>query len=48
MPTHDCVGLDDDGGVQQRRHKAIEPDKEQLVAGVSRGFAGSRRGSKFR
>jgi hypothetical protein len=31
VPSHDRVGLDDDGGVQQRRHQAIEPDKEQSV-----------------
>jgi hypothetical protein len=31
VPSHDRVGLDDDRSVQQRRHKAIEPDKEQSV-----------------
>ena len=31
VPLHDRVGLDDDGSVQQRRHEAIEPDKEQSV-----------------
>jgi hypothetical protein len=31
VPSHDRVGLDDDRSVQQRRHKAIKPDKEQSV-----------------
>ena len=31
MPSHDRVGLDNDGGAQQRRHEAIEPHKEQSV-----------------
>jgi hypothetical protein len=29
--SHDRVGLDHDRSVQQRRHKAIKPDKEQSV-----------------
>jgi hypothetical protein len=31
MPAHDRVRLDNDRSVQQRRHKTIEPDKEQSV-----------------
>jgi hypothetical protein len=31
MPSHDRVGLHDDGRTQQRRHKTIEPDKKQSV-----------------
>jgi hypothetical protein len=31
VPSHDRVRLDDDSSVQQRRHKAIEPDKKQSV-----------------
>jgi hypothetical protein len=29
MPSHDRLGLNDDGSVQQRWHETIEPDKEQ-------------------
>jgi hypothetical protein len=29
--THDGIRLDDDSSIQQRRHKAIEPNEEQSV-----------------
>jgi hypothetical protein len=31
VPAHNRVGLDDDRSIQQRRHKAIEPDEEQSI-----------------
>jgi len=31
VPSHDPVGLDDDGSAQQRRHETIEPDNKQSV-----------------
>jgi hypothetical protein len=43
VPSDDRGGLDDDGSVQQRRHKTIESDKSNRSAVVSRGLAGSRR-----
>jgi hypothetical protein len=40
VPSHDHVGLDDDRSVQQRRHKVIEPDKEQSVRCGEPGLGG--------
>jgi hypothetical protein len=31
VPSDDRIRLDDDSSIQQRRHKAIEPDEEQSV-----------------
>ena len=47
VPAHDRVGLNNDGCVQQRRHKAMEPDKSSRSHGVSRGLAGIRRRNRF-
>jgi hypothetical protein len=37
VPSHDRVGLDDDGSVQQRRHKAIKADEVQTICGLQPG-----------
>jgi hypothetical protein len=31
MPTHKCLGLEDDRGAEQKREQPVKPDKDQPI-----------------